>query len=92
MSKRNGQQLNEEWEVNAAHALLDVNGKWYHHLERFPGALFDLNGYILFNTEDDYKNCDSLVLGDEVHVNGDGISSIPGYVRMTPTVRLAVTE
>ena len=33
-----------------APALYREDGKWYHHLKKFPGALFDFNGYIVFAT------------------------------------------
>jgi glycosidase len=51
-----GRVLNKLWRVDAAHALYLEDGKWYHHLERFPGALFDFNGYVLFRTREDYLN------------------------------------
>ena len=40
-----GALLSERWGVGAAHALYIYDGHWYHQLERFPGALFDENGY-----------------------------------------------
>src|SRR5438552_8998426 len=44
----NGKQLNDEWKVNARHALFSRTGGWYENLASFPGALFDPHGYILF--------------------------------------------
>jgi len=76
-----GRRLNREWKVGAKHALYREDGRWYHVPERFPGALFDANGYILFRTEADLVNCRFLSIGEEVNVH-DGISSIPGYVRV----------
>jgi len=46
-----GRDLNELWQVGALHALYREDGKWYEHLERFPGALFDYNGYVIFKTK-----------------------------------------
>ena len=77
-----GKRLNDEWKVGAVHSLYNYEGKWYHYLEHFPGALFDSNGYILFQTEEDYHKCESLSFGEHVHVAGDGISSIPGYKKV----------
>jgi Protein of unknown function DUF262 len=77
--KTTGKQLNEEWSVGANHALYREDGTWYHNLTSFPGALFDANGYILFENEDEYRNCESLQIGKQLSVP-DGISSIPGYV------------
>jgi hypothetical protein len=76
-----GRKLNEEWGVKARHALYREDGRWYNHLERFPGALFDANGYIIFETKEAYEKCPQLRHGIELNVTG-GISSIPGYVRV----------
>ena len=43
-----GRNLNEKWKVGAKHALYHKDGTWYERLEKFPGALFDPYGYILF--------------------------------------------
>jgi 5-methylcytosine-specific restriction enzyme A len=78
-----GNALNIEWGVNAKHALYREDGRWYHVLERFPGALFDAHGYIVFQTKDAFRNCSYLSIGDEVNVkHPNGISAIPGYVRV----------
>lgn len=76
-----GKQLNQEWKVNARHALYREDGRWYHLLEQFPGALFDAYGYIVFKTREEYENCTYLSIGNEINIR-DGISSIPGYVRV----------
>jgi hypothetical protein len=57
------------------------DGRWYEHLKRFPGALIDADGYVVFGTEQDYKNCPRLRHGKKLNVTG-GISSISGYVRV----------
>jgi len=72
--------INRKWEVNARHALYRENGRWYHTLERFPGALFDAHGYIIFETERAFRNCTYLSIGKEVNIRHTmGISAIPGY-------------
>jgi 5-methylcytosine-specific restriction protein A len=76
-----GRQLNEVWNVGAKHALYHREGCWYNNLERFPGALFDPNGYVAFATEHAYKSSRHLRITQETNVP-NGISSIPGYVRM----------
>jgi hypothetical protein len=73
-----GSTLNEEWGVGARHALYHKQGVFYMPLELFPGAYFDQNGYILFRTEHEFKNCPHLRIGKRVNVRG-GISRIPGY-------------
>ncbi len=78
-----GRHLNVAWGVNARHALYREDGRWYHQLTRFPGALFDANGYIRFATEQAYKSCSHLSFGQDLHVlDPRGIASIPGYVKV----------
>jgi len=76
-----GKYLSDLWKVNVAHALYHHDGTWYENLRYFPGALFDFNGYVVFNTEQEYKNNSYLDIGQKLNVR-DGISSIPGYKRM----------
>jgi predicted CopG family antitoxin len=76
-----GKYLNELWGVHAAHALYHQGGTFYENLHEFPGALFDPNGYVLFNTEREYNSCRYLNIGEKLNVP-QGISSISGYRRM----------
>lgn len=79
-----GNELNKRWKVGARHALYTKKGNWYNHLIRFPGAYFDQNGYVLFETEQDYKNCPEIDIRKRVHPNGQIkiISAMSRYVRM----------
>ena len=81
MPRITGRYLDCKWNVGARHSLYREDGRWYHHLTRFPGALFDAHGYIVFETEEAYKACSQLNHGQQLNISG-GISSIPGYVRM----------
>jgi len=74
-----GRDLNRRWGVGALHALYREDGKFYNHLTHFPGALFDARGYVLFKTQEQYRNSPHLQHGVQLHVKG-GISSLPGYV------------
>ncbi len=78
-----GKRLNEEWAVGALHALYREDGTWYHLLERFPGALFDAHGYVVFETKSDLINCPGVLTGEAKNwVNFPaGIANLPGYVR-----------
>lgn len=88
--KMTGARLNVLWGVGARHALYIYDGHWYHQLERFPGALFDENGYLLFQTEAEFRNCRHISIGKDVSVPKPGISAIPGYVRVVGSgLRLA---
>jgi HNH endonuclease len=70
--------LAREWNLDVRHALYRKTGDWYHQLERFPGALLDEYGYVVFETEDAYRSCPELKINQDVGVPG-GISKIPGY-------------
>jgi hypothetical protein len=83
MGALNGRTLNRKWGVGARHALYHHAGEWYRQLHAFPGALFDSNGYILFETEHDFLTCPYLDIAKDVHVP-EGLASIPGYVRVVP--------
>jgi hypothetical protein len=76
-----GAHLNALWNIGARQTLFRKTGNFYMPLNEFPGALCDPNGYILFKTEADYRNCPFLRIGPRVSVS-KGISNIPGYVRM----------
>lgn len=76
-----GKLLTRLWSVGARHALYREDGRWYHHLVQFPGALFDSSGYVLFRTREDYEQSAYLHHGADLHVPG-GICAMPGYVKV----------
>jgi 5-methylcytosine-specific restriction protein A len=76
-----GRDLNQRWSIGAAHALYHKNGTWFNVLERFPGALCDPQGYVLFATKQQFLDCPYLQVGARVNVHGT-LSEIPGYVRI----------
>lgn len=78
-----GRNLNQEWGVGARHALYHYYGKFYMALRQFPGAYFDRNGYVLFETEEEYNRSPHLRFGQRVNVPGT-ISTMPGYRRLCP--------
>lgn len=78
-----GNNLNKEWKVGAQHALYHQHGKWFMPLRRFPGAYFDPNGYVLFDTKTEYENSPYVDIGERVNIR-QGIYSMPGYVRERP--------
>jgi len=76
-----GDILARRWKVVVRHALYHKDGTWYNNLKRFPGALFDPKGYVVFRTEEEYRRCPNVSIGEETNVRPH-ISSILGYVRM----------
>ena len=81
MPARIGELLNQRWKIGAQHALYHKDGTWYNQLTRFPGALCDPFGYVLFRTESKFRDCAKLRIGQEVNVNGH-LSQIEGYIRL----------
>jgi len=79
--KLSGRMLNKLWGVDAKHALYHKDGCWYNNLKRFPGALFDPRGYVVFETEDDYLKSIHVRVTQETNV-AHGISCMPGYKRI----------
>ena len=73
-----GKDLCKMWNVKAEHSLYRESGNWYHQLKRFPGALFDKDGYIVFKDESEYRGSPYLQIKKDVHVL-NGIANIPGY-------------
>lgn len=74
-----GRKLNEELGLGLKHALYREDGKWYHHLAEFPGALFDSKGFIVFHSREEYERNSYLQHGDDLHVPL-GISAMPNYI------------
>jgi 5-methylcytosine-specific restriction endonuclease McrA len=75
-------RLNAAWSVGAVQARYSDDGHWYATLERFPAALFDANGFVLFPTKADYEESPHLRIGKQISVPKPGISAIPAYVRV----------
>jgi 5-methylcytosine-specific restriction protein A len=77
-----GNQLNNEFGMNANSARYRRTGDWYHPLVEFPGVLFDINGYVIFQTEADYRACSQIDFGQDIHIR-NGITNIPTYIGFT---------
>ena len=79
-----GKALGKKWNVNAKHFLYHTDGKFYENLTRFPGALLDPNGFVIFHTQAEYLSSPYLNIGQKLNIRDrvHGIASIPGYKRM----------
>lgn len=82
LNREKAGRLNAAWGVGAAQVRYSDDGHWYATLERFPAALFDAHGYVLFPTQTDYEESPHLNIGKQISVPKPGISGIPGYVRV----------
>ncbi|MDT0676468.1 HNH endonuclease [Autumnicola musiva] len=75
--------------LEVSQALYRQDGKWYHNVQKFPGALFDENGYVIFNEENEYLNNPLLQIKKDLHVVG-GINNLPTYRNFTNYERLLI--
>ena len=82
LNRAKADRLSREWGVHAAQARYSHDGHWYATLTRFPAALFDAHGYVLFATEGEYRTPPHISIGKEISVRRPGISGIAGYVRV----------
>jgi hypothetical protein len=87
-----GKTLADEWGIPCEKAYYNKNGKWFHCLKHFPGALLDEKGFKLFETKKEYDECKELKNDYDVS-NGyghctvkKGISNISGYTRIKDTI------
>lgn len=81
MRTGSGRVLNQKWGIGAVHALYHKDGTWFHVLERFPAALCDPQGYVLFADREQYLNSPYLHVGERTAVPS-GVSQMPNYIRM----------
>lgn len=67
--------------VGAKQVRFHKDGSWYHPLSRFPGALCDPQGYVLFKTAEAFRACAGLVITKDVNTPaGRTIASLGGYI------------
>jgi len=71
-------QLNRDFDVGAAQCRYHKDGHFFEKLTRFPGALFDADGYVVFTTRQNYQQSKYLNIGRKLNVPG-GIAKLPGY-------------
>jgi hypothetical protein len=51
LNRGKADRLRKTWGIQVAQGRYRETGNWYSALTRFPAALFDANGYIIFETE-----------------------------------------
>ncbi len=86
MPSRLAAELVQRWAIpvapEAGTVRYSATGNWYHPLTRFPGALLDRDGYVVFATETAYRRSAGLKTGPKGDVGvRHGIRNLPGYVR-----------
>jgi len=68
--------------IVAKHGVYSRLGDFYHKLEKWPGAVYDFDGYVIFNTKEDYTASKFLRISptsNSVHVIGS-LKEAPGYI------------
>lgn len=76
-----GDNLKRAWNIKADQVRYHKDGMFFMPVDKFPAALCDPNGYILFKTKEEYEKSSHLDLGSRINVRR-GIWKIPGYIKM----------
>lgn len=79
-------ELATRWGLDVRHALYRKTGNWYHRLTKFPGALLDADGYVVFESEQAFETCRQLQVRKQISAP-KGIKAIPSYVYVSATDR-----
>ena len=74
-------RLKAVWGVSADEVRYSDDGHWYKTPAKYPAALFDAHGYVLFNTEEELRTSPHDGRGKEIAFRRPGISGLPGYVQ-----------
>jgi hypothetical protein len=82
-------QLLKMWNVAVEQARYSDDGHWYAALSKFPAALVDANGYLVFRAEDEYRRSPHIAIGKQISVPKPGISAVPGYIRAVSAPELS---
>ena len=83
----NGRELISRWKLDVQQARFHRDGHYFEHLTKFPAALCDPNGYVIFADETEYRMCPYLKLGQQVNVDLPGISVMPNYLKVDDPIR-----
>jgi hypothetical protein len=75
-----GAALIRRWHLPVAQARFHAGGTFFMPLDRFPGALCDPAGYVIFHTRSDFERCGDLTIGSRVNVRRGSLPGLPGYV------------
>ncbi len=84
-------RIKTAFNLEVEHIYYFHEGNWYHNLRRFPGILVDKNGYVRFETQQDYLNSPYLQHGTRLHIR-NGIMSIPNYIEFSEEQKFIVAQ
>jgi hypothetical protein len=77
-------RLKAAWHVISEDEYYSYNGRWYMRPAKFPAALFDPHGYVLFRNEEKLRECPHYGTegGTKINFKKPGISDLHDYVQM----------
>lgn len=75
-----GENLRRVWNIPAVQVRYHKDGTFFMPIDKFPAALSDPNGYVLFKTREEYEKAPGLNAGNRINVR-PGVWKIPGYVK-----------
>jgi hypothetical protein len=76
-----GKELNQEWGIGAAQAYYHEAGTWFTLPTKFPSALCDKHGYVVFHSSHELHATPGVRTTSSIRVQA-GIKTLPGYKRM----------
>lgn len=76
-----GENLKKVWKIPAQQVRYHKDGTFFMPVDKFPAALCDPDGYILFNTQREYETSQYVEIGNRVNVR-HGIKRVPGYIQV----------
>jgi hypothetical protein len=76
-----GENLRRIWKIPTIQVRYHKDGTFFMPVDKLPAAFCDPNGYVLFETKDQYETSSFLDIGRRINVRR-GISSMPGYIKM----------
>jgi len=76
-----GVKLKKEWRIPVIQARYHKDGTFFMPVDKFPAALCDPNGYVIFKTKEEYEKSSDLDIGVRINVKS-GICKIHGYIQM----------
>ena len=77
-----GKRLSIRENLMVAKAYYHWEGTWFQRVNEFPVALFDRDGYVIFETERDYLNHPDVDGSEKTNIP-KGISSFSSYKKMS---------
>ncbi len=75
-----GENLKKQWKIQAQQVRYHKDGTFFMPLDRFPAALCDPYGYIIFNNQKEYETNRHIEIGSRINVRC-GINRLSGYTK-----------